>query len=588
MSHNNRRHKNQKKNVNTFIQKAAQFFDCSPKQLSVERCVDPFNQGNTLKGVLCRANGPFCGSVLFMELNGGELSAPQMIYGVPNLDSVKTVREIEGVTQIYLANKWNGMPVIVFKYFDEQGNCFVSARPRFSMFLQDKFGTETIKMVKNFFGIEMNQSFSMDSLSGGLAPILAPEIQSLTFEMCGRDQCSLVQYTFDLDLKPLFTTSVAGLISPIVWNNDHQDFTELFSLSDEFHNTDKDDLQQIVDRLESDFGPVAFNSKDVNDMCFLWKRTSFAVNEHYRELNSLSSGYFYNRFAIEGKVLYLLDSNFNVINRSSMFKVKSKDIYKSHHAIWDVVIEGLSLEALDKLFQKNMEVNPSNMRSELDISEKAWRKFEGDIMKLVTGIPNPYEEREGNLHMVVMMGIPGSGKSTISYALEELGWVRVNQDDLGNRKACERLAKSSLRAGKSVVIDRCNFDVPQRATWVKMAGEFNVSTIRLVHLDIDPEICKERVGKREDHPTIKDGELGAQIIDKFMGIRVYPVKAEGFKEIITLSTSDECPGAIEHITSQVTILPNGFETEQTKEPHATPSKSHTTKNQNPFALLDEI
>jgi hypothetical protein len=46
------------------------------------------------------------------------------------------------------------------------------------------------------------------------------------------------------------------------------------------------------------------------------------------------------------------------------------------------------------------------------------------------------------------------------------GWVRINQDDVGSRSACETMSRRALLDGRDVVIDRCNFDVAQRAHWV--------------------------------------------------------------------------------------------------------------------------
>jgi hypothetical protein len=36
------------------------------------------------------------------------------------------------------------------------------------------------------------------------------------------------------------------------------------------------------------------------------------------------------------------------------------------------------------------------------------------------------------------------------------------------RKRCEAEAEIGLRRGKSVLVDRCNFDYQQRVTWIKL------------------------------------------------------------------------------------------------------------------------
>lgn len=69
--------------------------------------------------------------------------------------------------------------------------------------------------------------------------------------------------------------------------------------------------------------------------------------------------------------------------------------------------------------------------------------------------------------MLVLVGIPGSGKSTFAQSLVQrskapdspMRWVAVNQDTIGKgkrgtREQCINAASAALIAGASVIVDR--------------------------------------------------------------------------------------------------------------------------------------
>lgn len=63
--------------------------------------------------------------------------------------------------------------------------------------------------------------------------------------------------------------------------------------------------------------------------------------------------------------------------------------------------------------------------------------------------------------LLLLVGLPGSGKTTFAEALVPHGWVRASQDDSvsGRRQEVERVVLRALEEGKNVVVDRVNFDV---------------------------------------------------------------------------------------------------------------------------------
>ena len=73
----------------------------------------------------------------------------------------------------------------------------------------------------------------------------------------------------------------------------------------------------------------------------------------------------------------------------------------------------------------------------------------------------------GQGFVLVLVGIPGSGKSHFASRLEGAmphKFVRVNQDSLKTRKKCEDLCRRTLSQGKVAIVDRTNFDFSQRKT----------------------------------------------------------------------------------------------------------------------------
>ncbi|CAH0366001.1 unnamed protein product [Pelagomonas calceolata] len=104
--------------------------------------------------------------------------------------------------------------------------------------------------------------------------------------------------------------------------------------------------------------------------------------------------------------------------------------------------------------------------------------------------------------LVILAGLPGSGKSSLAAALEKRGWAVVNQDSLGNRRKCERACARAFERGDRVVIDRCNHDRAQRAHWTRILERAGGGYKVAVWLTTPVDSCVERVLARPAHPTL--------------------------------------------------------------------------------------
>jgi predicted kinase len=135
--------------------------------------------------------------------------------------------------------------------------------------------------------------------------------------------------------------------------------------------------------------------------------------------------------------------------------------------------------------------------------------------------------------------VPGSGKSTFAKSLAAAmpyKFVRINQDDLGNRRRCEEMAHEAFVNRKCPLIDRCNFDPEQREKFVTIAYGYGAS-VDCVFFDSNSTLvtvdeCIKRCEKRSDHPTIKPGEARGVVIG--MHKQMKPPKANRNQEGLRL------------------------------------------------------
>jgi bifunctional polynucleotide phosphatase/kinase len=85
--------------------------------------------------------------------------------------------------------------------------------------------------------------------------------------------------------------------------------------------------------------------------------------------------------------------------------------------------------------------------------------------------------------IILMIGPPASGKSTIAKRIEkDFDYVRVNQDELKTKANVLKAIRTSLRQGKSVVVDNTNLDPEKRKEIIKIAQEHFVNTERPIHI----------------------------------------------------------------------------------------------------------
>lgn len=110
------------------------------------------------------------------------------------------------------------------------------------------------------------------------------------------------------------------------------------------------------------------------------------------------------------------------------------------------------------------------------------------------------------MKLLMLMGLPASGKSTYAKQLALDGWVRVNKDDLRamlhggkwspkNEKQIlqvrDQVISDSLLAGKSVVVDDTNLDPKHKIRLQELAKKY-AATFETKFFDVEPAECIKR------------------------------------------------------------------------------------------------
>ena len=152
-------------------------------------------------------------------------------------------------------------------------------------------------------------------------------------------------------------------------------------------------------------------------------------------------------------------------------------------------------------------------------------------------------DENGRSKLLVLCGLPGSGKSWFAERLEATNpqFVRIAQDDLGSKDACiQRMNELCNQKGsRKIVIDRCNPTALDRVVWKTIAegvGYIKNATIACIYFDASPQTCIDRIGKRLTHPTLNP-HSGPSVVTSFSKQFEPPsLESDAFDSIIHVSS----------------------------------------------------
>ncbi|OBT64262.1 hypothetical protein VE03_06768 [Pseudogymnoascus sp. 23342-1-I1] len=156
---------------------------------------------------------------------------------------------------------------------------------------------------------------------------------------------------------------------------------------------------------------------------------------------------------------------------------------------------------------------------------------------------------DGSVDFLMLVGIPGSGKSWVAKSLiaRDPRWTYVSQDE-SSRSACETAVSCSK--GK-LILDRCNTGAADRKFWLQLADAKNAVCVLF---DYDTELCVSRAQQRADHPTLPPGSRVVNAVKQMVEQFSAPELKEGFKAVLTVKSFAASDDLISRLSPTIGLL----------------------------------
>lgn len=194
---------------------------------------------------------------------------------------------------------------------------------------------------------------------------------------------------------------------------------------------------------------------------------------------------------------------------------------------------------VDRLFALNVGLPFYTPEEHFQGAKKTdWIRPEFDPYKFVTPKtllePSDAKLLSNDCEVIVMVGIPGSGKSFFAKShLEANGYTVINRDKLGTWQKCLAAMEVELAAKRRCVIDNTNPDKESRKRYAMAAKKLNVP-VRCFVMNTSIKHAKHNTLFREltDSTHVSVNEM---VFNSFKAKFQEPKREEGFTEVLKIN-----------------------------------------------------
>lgn len=226
-------------------------------------------------------------------------------------------------------------------------------------------------------------------------------------------------------------------------------------------------------------------AKNENDWIWLTENIPNILKELYcngYSINVISN----QRKNTENKIKEITNS-LSSLNIPIVYVIGIDDIIaKPNKSIFDILLKNKKCDK-DKSFYVGDALGRKGDWSDIDkqFAENIGLKyFSPDEMFKIKQKVNKEIIENIKQEIIVMVGYPGSGKSTISEKFNKDKYVVISGDKYKNSKNMIKISEKYLKDGKSIIYDATNPTIEKRKEYIDVAKKYNIEA-RCINVETD-------------------------------------------------------------------------------------------------------